>query len=147
MKTRQRRQGHRTTGIFAGLVIWIGATTAALAQDAARLPRVGVMVTGSAANAPATTRLREALAALGYAEGRNLRLDFRFADGDTKRFPEMAEAFVQAKANVVVFTDAAAYAAQHATRTIPIIVIARDFVADGLGASLARPGGNITGSA
>jgi len=48
---------------------------------------------------------------------------------------------------VVVFTDAAAYAAQHATRTIPIIVVARDFVADGLGASLARPGGNITGSA
>jgi putative ABC transport system substrate-binding protein len=134
------------TGIFAALVIWIGATTPALAQDAARLPLIGVMVTGSAANAPATTRFREALAALGYVDGRNLRLDFRFANGDAKRFPEMAEAFVQGKANViVVFTDAAAYAAQHATRTIPIIVIARDFVADGLGASLARPGGNITG--
>jgi len=56
---------------------------------------VGVMVTGSAANAPSTTLFREALAALGYVEGRNLRLDFRFADGDAKRFPEMAEAFVQ----------------------------------------------------
>ena len=53
------------------------------------------MVTGSAANAPATTRFREALAALGYVDGRNLRLDFRFANGDAKRFPEMAEAFVQ----------------------------------------------------
>ena len=46
---------------------------------------------------------------------------------------------------IVVFTDAAAHAAQHATLTIPIIVIARDFVADGLGASLAKPGSNITG--
>jgi putative ABC transport system substrate-binding protein len=133
-------------GIFTALAIWVGASIPALAQDAPRLPLVGVMVTGSAANAPSTTLFREALAALGYVEGRNLRLDFRFADGDARRFPEMAEAFVQEKASViVVFTDAAAHAAQHATLTIPIIVIARDFVADGLGASLAKPGSNITG--
>ena len=133
--------------IFAALVVWVGATIPALAQDAGRLPLVGVMVTGTAAtNAPLPTRFREALAALGNIEGRNLRLDFRFADGDTKRFPEMAEAFVQEKANViVVFSEAAAHAAQHATSTIPIIVIAGDFVAEGLGASLAKPGGNITG--
>ena len=81
--------------IFAALVVWVGATIPALAQDAGRLPLVGVMVTGSAVNATATTQFREALAALGDVEGRNLRLDFRFADGDAKRFPEMAEAFVQ----------------------------------------------------
>ena len=132
--------------IFAALVVWVGATIPALAQDAGRLPLVGVMVTGTATNTRLPTRFREALAALGNIEGRNLRLDFRFADGDTNRFPEMAEAFVQEKANViVVFSEAAAHAAQHATSTIPIIVIAGDFVAEGLGASLAKPGGNITG--
>src|SRR6516225_9095688 len=122
MKTRQRRRGHRMKAIFAALVVWVGATIPALAQDAGRLPLVGVMVTGTATNTRLPTRFREALAALGNIEGRNLRLDFRFADGDTKRFPEMAEAFVQEKANViVVFSEAAAHAAQHATSTIPII--------------------------
>jgi putative ABC transport system substrate-binding protein len=133
-------------GIFAALVIWVGATIPALAQDAGRLPLVGVMVTGSAVNTTATTQFREALAALGDVEGRNLRLDFRFTDGDTKRFPEMAEAFVKQKASViVVFSQPGARAAQRATRTIPIIAVTGDFVAEGFGASLAKPDGNITG--
>jgi len=132
--------------ILAALAIWVGATIPALAQDTGRLPLIGVMVTGSAVNALAPTRFREALAALGDVEGRDLRLDFRFADGDTKRFSEMAEAFVHEKASVIVgFSPVAAHAAQHATRTIPIIVTAGDFVGDGMGASLAKPGGNITG--
>ena len=89
---------------------------------------------------------REGLAALGDVEGRSVRLDFRFADGDAQRFPEMAEAFVKEKASViVVFSEAAAHAAQRATRTIPIIAIAGDFVAEGLAKTLAKPGGNITG--
>jgi hypothetical protein len=71
--------------IFAALAIWVGATISTLAQDAGRLPLVGVMVTGTAATIPAArTRFREALAALGDVEGRNLRLDFRFAEGDAK---------------------------------------------------------------
>jgi ABC-type uncharacterized transport system substrate-binding protein len=105
------------------------------------------MVTGAAANSEQAMRLfREGLAALGDVEGRNLRLDFRFADGDVERFPEMAEAFVKEKATViVVFSETAARAAQRATRTIPIIALASDFVAEGLAKSLAKPGGNITG--
>jgi len=133
-------------GIFAALAIWVAATNPALAQDAARLPLVGVMLTGTAATSPAARTFREALAALGDVEGRTFRLDFRFAEGDAKRFPEMAEAFVQEKASViVVFSEAAAHAAQRATRTIPIIAIAGDFVAEGLAKSLSKPGGNITG--
>jgi ABC-type uncharacterized transport system substrate-binding protein len=133
-------------GIVAALAIWVSATIPAVAQDAGRLPLVGVMVTGAAPGEPLVTRFRAELAALGDVEGRNLRLDFRFADGDTKRFQEMAEAFVQEKANViVVFSEAAAHAAQHATGTIPIIAIAGDFVSERLGASLAKPGRNITG--
>jgi putative ABC transport system substrate-binding protein len=134
------------TGVLAALAIWFCAAIPALAQDRARLPLVGVMVTGAADSAPLAARLREHLAALGDVEGRNLRLDFRFADGDARRFPEMAEALVNEKANViVVFSEAAARAAQRVTRTIPIIAVAGDFVAEGFAASLARPGGNITG--
>jgi len=100
--------------------MWFCATIPALAQDTAGLPLVGVMVTGGAANSP-SARLREALAALGDVEGRNLRFDFRFADGDAQRFPQMAEAFVNEKASViVVFSEAAA----RAPRTIPLIAVA-----------------------
>jgi putative ABC transport system substrate-binding protein len=134
-------------GVLAALTIWFCAVIAALAQDTERLPLVGVMVTGSAANSEQAMRMfREGLAALGDIEGRNLRLDFRFADGDAQRFPEMADALVKEKPIViVVFSEAAAHAAQRATRTIPIIAIAGDFVAEGLAKSLAQPGGNITG--
>lgn len=134
------------TGALAALAIWCGATIPALAQDTAGLPLVGVMVTGAVGSGPLATRFREDLAARGNIEGRNLRLDFRFADGDAQRFPEMAEAFVKEKASViVVFSEAGARAAQRATRTIPIIAVAGDFVAEGFSTSLARPGGNITG--
>jgi putative ABC transport system substrate-binding protein len=134
-------------GALTALTIWFCVLIPALAQDTSRLPLVGVMRTGVAANnEPFATLFREELVTLGDVEGRNVRLDFRFADGDDKRFPEMAEAFVKEKASViVVFSQAAAHAAQNATRTIPIIAVAGDFVAEGLGASLAKPGGNITG--
>ena len=134
-------------GVLAALAIWCCAPIAALAEDPPRLPLVGIMVTGAAASSDSSaTRLREELAALGDAAGRNLRLDFRFADGDARRFPEMAEALVKEKPIViVVFTTSAARAAQHATRTIPIVAVVGDFVGEGFGASLAKPGGNITG--
>ena len=134
-------------GVLAALRIWFCASIAALAQDTAGLPLVGVMVTGAAAKSEQAVKLfREGPAALGDVEGRNLRLDFRFADGDAQRFPEMAEALVKEKPIVlVVFSEAAAHAAQRATRTIPIIAIAGDFVAEGLAKSLAKLGGNITG--
>ena len=105
------------TGALTALAIWFCALIPALAQDTARQPLVGLMRTGAAANnEPFATLFREKLATLGDVEGRNVRLDFRFADGDDKRFPEMAEAFVKEKANViVVFSQAAAHAAQHAT--------------------------------
>jgi putative ABC transport system substrate-binding protein len=105
------------------------------------------MGTGTATNSgPFVTQFREELAALGDVEGSNLHLNFRFADGDAQRYPEMAEAFVKENASViVVFTAPGAHAAQRATHTIPIIAVVGDLVADGLGVSLAKPGGNVTG--
>jgi putative ABC transport system substrate-binding protein len=93
-----------------------------------------------------TGLLREALAALGYVDGSTIRLDFRLANGDAGRFPGLAAALVRDKPSVIVASgEAAARAAQAATRTIPIVASTNDLVAHGLIASLAKPGGNITG--
>jgi ABC-type uncharacterized transport system substrate-binding protein len=129
------------------LAVCFGTVFPAFAEDAARIPIVGVMRVGPAANnEPFAPLFREALAARGYVDGRNLRLDYRFADGDPERFPAMAEALVKYGVSVIiVFSDPAARATQRTTHTIPIIAVVNDLVASGLATSLARPGGNITG--
>ena len=131
----------------AVLVLWACLAASAIAQDPRSMPVVGVLMVNTPGNAePITSQFRNALVALGYADGRNLRLDFRFAEGHVERFPALAEALVVEKADVIVaLGDAATRAAQHATGTIPIIAIADDLVASGLIASMARPGGNTTG--
>jgi putative ABC transport system substrate-binding protein len=119
----------------------------ASAQEAAKAPLVGVLLINTAANPePVVPLFRNALAALGYVEGSNVRLDFRFAEGHADRFPALAAALVGDKANVIVaLGDAATRAAQQATPTIPIVAIADDLVAAGLIQSNAKPGGNTTG--
>jgi hypothetical protein len=95
---------------------------------------------------PTATLLRDELAALGDVDGKNIRLDFRLADGEAGRFPALAEALVREKASVIVAQGpAAAQAAQRATRSIPIVAAGSDLVALGLVDSMARPGHNITG--
>jgi putative tryptophan/tyrosine transport system substrate-binding protein len=133
--------------IAAALAVWFCTAVPAFAQDAAGLPLVGVLRLGTAATSDLFAGLlRDALAALGDVDGNNIRLDFRLAEGDTGRFPEMAEALVRKKANVIIAIGLpAARAAQQATTTIPIVTTVNDLVASGLIASLARPGGNITG--
>ena len=96
---------------------------------------VGVLLINTAANPePVVPLFRNALAGLGYVEDRNLRLDFRFAEGHADRFiPALAAALVGDKANVIAaLGDAATRAAQQATQTIPIVAIADDLVAAGL---------------
>jgi putative ABC transport system substrate-binding protein len=119
----------------------------ASAQEAAKAPLAGVLLINTAANPePVASLFRNALASLGYVEGRNLRLEFRFAEGHSDRFPALAEALVGEKAAVIVaLGDAATRAAQQATRIIPIVAIADDLVAAGLIQSMAKPSGNTTG--
>jgi putative tryptophan/tyrosine transport system substrate-binding protein len=82
----------------------------------------------------------------GLVDGRNIRIEVRLAEGHTERLPELAQSLVRAKASVILaFSDPAIRAAQQATSTIPIIGNTGDLVASGFIASLARPGGNITG--
>jgi putative ABC transport system substrate-binding protein len=127
--------------------------TAPLAVDAqppTKVHRVGRLLgVGSPLSGPSPLfeafqqRLRE----LSYIEGQNLILEDRYAEGRPERLPDLAAELVQLKVDVIVAEGTAAIrAAQHATRTIPIVMAASaDPVGEGLVASLARPGGNITG--
>jgi ABC-type uncharacterized transport system substrate-binding protein len=116
------------------------------AQEATKPPLIGGLRIGSTATVqPFVALLREKLAALGYADGRNLRLDIRAVE-HVERLSEAAEALVhEAPAVIVTFGEATTLAAQNATRVIPIVAAADDLVAAKLVASLARPGGNTTG--
>lgn len=119
------------------------------AQQAARLFRIGILAVPSAANYRARTdALRDGLRDFGYVEGRNALIEPGFADGKFERLPELAARLVSQKVDVIVTAGTPAIrAAKRATVTIPIVIAAvGDAVAGGLVESLARPGGNITGS-
>src|SRR5262245_826163 len=119
------------------------------AQQQGKVPRVGFLGDGSAATRAAQTLepLREGLRALGYVEGQNILLEVQWTDGHSERLPELAGAFVRLPVDVIVTHGApGARAARAATPTIPIVVATvADMVRLGLVASLARPGGNVTG--
>ena len=133
--------------LAGALVLCLCVALPASPQQPGTTPLVGVLLINTAADPdPARSLLRDALAGLGYVEDRNLRLDFRFAEGHADRFPALAAALVGDKANVIAaLGDAATRAAQQATQTIPIVAIADDLVAAGLIQSNAKPGGNTTG--
>jgi ABC-type uncharacterized transport system substrate-binding protein len=123
---------------------------AARAQTA-KVARIGYLITG-ALESPETRMNRDAfrlgLTELGYIEGRNTVIEYRAADGKIERLPGLATELVGLKVDLIVaLATPAGRAAQQATTTIPIVVTAMgDPVRDGLVASLARPGGNITGT-
>src|SRR5712691_2177201 len=129
------------------LFLSLCAALPAFAQDKTTLPLVGVLRLNTAANVePFPTIFRNALAALGQIDGRNIRIELRLAEGHAERFPELAQALVRENASVIFTSgDAATRAAQQATHTIPIIAVVDDIVGAGLIDSLARPGGNTTG--
>jgi len=119
-----------------------------------KIPRVAVLVFGTrdiaTATAPsaATTLLRKRLTELGYVEGRNILFEESYADGDPKRLPQLAQQIVESKPDVIAAIAASATAAaRQATSTIPIVMAhAGSPVESGLVASLAHPGGNVTGT-
>src|SRR5215470_1551092 len=125
-----------------------GATAWPLAARAqsSKLARVGVLYIGLADADSFKKELRGGLSELGYAEGQNIAFEFRSAEGKLERLPELAADLVRLKVDVIVALYVpCALAAKQATREIPIVIIAADPVETGIVASLARPGGNITG--
>ncbi len=127
-------------GLLVGCGQWPGQ-----APVPAKVPRLGVGL-GSASERYATALL-DGLRELGYVEGHNLTVESRFTVGSRERVVEAVAALVALNVDVIVVTGVtAARAAQAATRTIPIVIVMlSDPVASGFVASLARPGGNITG--
>jgi putative ABC transport system substrate-binding protein len=126
----------------------LAAPLAAEGQPAGKVYRIGVLNAGRPeAGAMEGEALRQGLRALGYVEGQNLVLEYRYAEGSEARLRDMAAELVQLKVDVIVAGAApGTRAAQHATRTIPIVMTGSpDPVGEGFIASLARPGGNTTG--
>ena len=128
-----------------------GATAAwplaARAQQPAKLPTIGFLGTAAAsAWAPWTAAFVQRLHELGWIEGRTVAIQYRWAEGRTDRFAEIAAEFVRIKVDVIVTGGNAAVAAKRASSAVPIVfAIVDDPVGSGLVTSLARPGGNVTG--
>ncbi len=123
---------------------------AAHAQQKGRVYRIGYLSAPSRASVEGVVQsFLRALRELGWVEGQNLIIEYRWAEGKTERLPELAAELVQAKVELIVApAGIAALAAKAATSSIPIVMIfPTDPVAQGLVASLSRPGGNVTGTA
>jgi putative ABC transport system substrate-binding protein len=119
----------------------------ALAQQAVRIHRLGVLISASDVIAPFTDAFRQGLRELGYVEGRNYVLEIRGGGAETARLSDLAAELIHLKVDIIVTAGRPALdAAMKATSTIPIIMrTGGDPVRAGLVASLARPGGNVTG--
>jgi putative ABC transport system substrate-binding protein len=116
------------------------------AQQAGKLPVIGFLGADAAAFSPWTaafvTRMRE----LGWIEGRNIEIEYRWSEGRPERYAEIAAEFVRLKVDIIVTVGSAVPTLKQATADIPIVfAVAIDPVGNGLVASLARPGGNVTG--
>lgn len=112
------------------------------------MPRIGILELNSKERpTPALPAFQQGLRDLGYIAGKNVLFDYRYADGQADQLPALATELVRLKPDVLwLHANPAAHAAKRATKTIPIVIAVSDaLVESGLVASLARPGGNITG--
>ena len=115
------------------------------AQQAKKIPRVGILFIGSR-NQPHLEAFKQGLRERGYTEGKNILLEYRYAEGNNDRLPQLAAELVRDKVDVIVTTaSVSAVAARRATKTIAIVMTTGNPLESGLAASLAKPGGNVTG--
>ena len=137
--------------LLAGSLGLLVAPRLSRGQRQSKTPRIGILWFSSMdtpSNARNRTVFSQRLAALGYVEGKNIVIEDRSAEGHTERLGELARGLVASKVNIIVTPGVtASRAARQATSTIPIVMLhAGDPVGAGLIASLARPGGNVTGT-
>jgi putative ABC transport system substrate-binding protein len=138
------KQGTSTLIILATLLF--AQVYLAHAQKQASIPRIGVLLLGAPPNANLDAFI-QGLQELGYVEGKNILIEYRFAEGKADRLPELARELVRLKV-AAIFTAGtpAIFALKEATKTIPIVFFSTsDPIGTGVVASLAHPGGNITG--
>ena len=118
------------------------------AQQSAKIPRIGVLVTAPAANAtPRIQALQQGLHELGYYEGKSIVIEYRYAEGKPETLLERIDELIRLNLELIITdTSNAINTAKNATKTIPIVfTVAIDPVGDGQVSSIARPGGNLTG--
>jgi putative ABC transport system substrate-binding protein len=155
MKRGKRREARgEKKNMKKRITLWLLATlflanvSLADAQQTGKIPRIGYLDPGTAsASAVLVDAFRQELRKLGWVDGKNITIDYRFAEQKTERLPELAADLVRLKVDVIVSASStSALAAKSATTTIPIVMTqSADPVGAGLVASLARPGGNVTG--
>ena len=134
--------------VVAGGAVWLALPRTARAQPPTRSARIGFLDAGGYSSEEYRVTFRDALRNLGYVEGRNLAIEYRSADGQLDRLPALATDILKRDVDVLVAAATqASLAAKHASRTIPIVMVGvGDPVGAGLVQSLARPGGNVTGT-
>jgi putative tryptophan/tyrosine transport system substrate-binding protein len=138
----------KTVISFALCALLLALCASAEAQQPKKIPRIGYLNATAPSNISARIEpFQQGLRELGYVEGKNIIIEYRFAEGKFDRLPALAAELVRLKVDVIVTGAATSTrAAKEATATIPI-VMAQDIdpVGSGFVASLARPGGNVTG--
>ena len=148
------RHEARNKNMKKRITLWLLATlflanvSLADAQQTGKIFRIGFLDPSTASgSAVLVDAFRQELSKLGWIEGKNITIEYRFAEQKTERLPELAADLVRLKVDLIVAAGTpAALAAKKATTTIPIVMAsAADPVGAGLVASLARPGGNVTG--
>jgi len=131
----------------AGLGLLLASPVVAHAQPTRKVPRVGYLSYGSSVPSREVDAFRQGLRELGYVEGQNIIVEYRFASGQVERYPGLAAELVRMNVDVIVApATPQALAAKQATSSIPIVfVLVADAVGAGLITNFARPDGNITG--
>jgi ABC-type uncharacterized transport system substrate-binding protein len=143
----KKRMGRRLV-VFVCLLLTVLLPTAPEAQQSGKIFRIGFLDSSTASGmAVLVNAFRQELSKLGWIEGKNIAIEYRYAEGQPKRQPEFAADLVRLKVDLIVVTRGPILSAvKKATSTIPIVMTnAADPVGEGLIASLARPGGNVTG--
>jgi putative ABC transport system substrate-binding protein len=129
------------------LIASVGLSVKTYSQQTASPRRIGVLLVGFSPESKEAQQFRQGLLDAGYAEGRDVVIEWRAANGDYDRIPQLVDDLLQRKVDVIVADSTnAALAAKRATSTIPVVMaVVADPVGSGLVASLAHPGGNVTG--
>ena len=145
---KSKIQNRKWLGIVVLVIAFAMCGAAATAQQPTKVPRIGFLgATSSSAVSARLDAFRQGLRELGYVEGKNILIEYRYAEAKLDRLPALAAELVRLKMDVIVLAGPASIRpAKEATNTIPIVMANdADPVGSGVVASLARPGGNITG--
>ena len=139
-------QNPKWFGLTVIAFLFVVGGAGAEAQQPTKIPRIGFLVTTDR-DAPNIEPFRQGLRDLGYIEGQNILVEYRYAEGKNERFPTLVAELVRLKVDILVSgNNSAVLSAKQLTKTIPVVmVLQQDPVVMGLVDSLARPGGNITG--